>query len=274
MTEKKDKLQESLESLFASYPLENDKVEATLNAGEKEGKQGTSESIEDPIELSSFSAPDPQSKYPPAEDGSVAAPLYEGDSPNAPGSAGESWQKAQAQELPPEGDGAQSAQEEAESSGERSGSDAQEIESGERVVVFSLGSETFGMDIHSIRTLVKPQETFPVPHMPDYLVGLTNLRGEIVPVIDLRTRLGIYQSNDTETTRFVVAEKEEGPICLVVDNVIGIEYFASDTLENPSEVIAGVNTTYLRAIGKSEERLVLLLDLDRVLGEKILYLRR
>jgi purine-binding chemotaxis protein CheW len=148
------------------------------------------------------------------------------------------------------------------------------FEEGERVVVFCLEKESFGVDIYSIRTLVKPQDIFPVPHMPDYLVGLTNLRGEIVPVIDLRTRLGLHVSEYTESTRFVVAEKRDEPICLIVDDVFGIENFSPEHLEEPSGVISSVDTTYLHAIAKSKENLVLLLDLDQVLGEKILEFKK
>jgi len=148
------------------------------------------------------------------------------------------------------------------------------FETGERVVVFNLDGESFGIDIYKIRTLVKPQDIFPVPHMADYLVGLTNLRGEIVPVIDLRTRLGLSEKDYTEETRFVVAEKREEPICLIVDDVSGIEHFSPRHLEEPSSVISSVDTTYLYAIAKSQQQLVLLLDLDQVLGERILELTR
>lgn len=144
------------------------------------------------------------------------------------------------------------------------------FDTGERVVVFSLGEESFGVDIYSIRTLVKPQDIFPVPHMADYLVGLTNLRGEIVPVIDLRSRLGLPESDYSESTRFVVAEKREESICLIVDDVFGIEQFSPEHLEEPSGVISSVDTTYLYAIAKLKDNLVLLLDLDQVLGEQIL----
>jgi purine-binding chemotaxis protein CheW len=293
MSRKKDKLKDSLEGLFrptasekpgpveveepiAEEQSQNVQPESKQQSGQKEadgedrkpsdlpkGKQSplTQEALEQALGEKLVKDP-PASRKGPSSSSRSNDPGKK--SPTKP-AAGKKRKFSQAEPHP---------QPESRPDGQRGHEEAPsksiEFETGERVVVFSLGEEAFGVDIYSIRTLVKPQEIFPVPHMPDYLIGLTNLRGEIVPVIDLRKRLGFAEKEYTEETRYVVAEKHDEPICLVVDDVTGIEYFAPGFLEEPSEVISSIDTTYLYAIGKSDQQLVLLLDLDQVLGERIL----
>lgn len=304
MSGKKDKLEDSLEALFAPFsgaedgegdfppavkdlePLEEEQDASSAPQAQPEdrGKQAPEQAAPSPPgpepeeapapemarieqkeleevvpapEPETTSRPEPKPKPEPAPDPAPEQPESVSPSP------AEEGQREAAPEEAPEAERSQGK-------GRRS----KVFETGERVVVFSLEEESFGVDIYSIRTLVKPQDIFPVPHVADYLVGLTNLRGEIVPVVDLRIRLGLRVSEYTESTRFVVAEKLEEPICLIVDDVFGIEHFSPGHLEEPSDVISSVDTTYLHGIAKSEENLVLLLDLDQVLGEKILELTK
>jgi len=295
MSGKKDKLEDSLEALFSSFPgSEREEEKRTSVVEELEPLEEELKSLEDTASGEQEQAdPDPTAAPPPPPD-EPGAEKREGPE-EAPEQAEE--EKSRAAAEPPQQPPGPPPDQPADSpemisldeSEPEHGSAAVDIsepekseeaprprvfEEGERVVVFCLEKESFGVDIYSIRTLVKPQAIFPVPHMPDYLVGLTNLRGEIVPVIDLRTRLGLCVSEYTESTRFVVAEKRDEPICLIVDDVFGIENFSPEHLEEPSGVISSVDTTYLHAIAKLKENLVLLLDLDQVLGEKILEFKK
>ena len=293
MSRKKDKLKDSLEGLFRPAAAENP---GAVEVGEPIGEEQSQNVRPESNQQSGQEEADGEDRKPSDQPKGKQSPLtqealeqalaekLEKDQPaSRKGPSSSSKSSAPEKKLPPKQEAEKkksastagaSPQPESRPDSKRIEEEAPsksiEFETGERVVVFLLGEEAFGVDIYSIRTLVKPQEIFPVPHMPDYLIGLTNLRGEIVPVIDLRKRLGFAEKEYTEETRYVVAEKRDEPICLVVDDVTGIEYFAPGFLEEPSEVISSIDTTYLHAIGKSDRQLVLLLDLDQVLGERIL----
>ena len=278
MTENKDKLQESLEALFASYPLESDPDQLELAEELPEEVLEPPDPVYDQLQ---YPEPDPFSENDRMQ---VDAPPIGSDEIDSSQAIFQEDNKliveeevlvvddpVQVEEV--WSDTPVSPKEEAAPIHEEAGlqrARQKPTESGERVVLFSLDQEIYGMDIYTIRTLVKPQETYPAPHMPDYLIGLTNLRGDIVPVIDLRTRLGIQRKEYTEKTRFVVAEHLDDPICLIVDDVNGIEQFDGASLEPPSDVIGSVDTTFVSSIAKSEHKLVLLLDLKEILGDEIL----
>jgi len=302
MSGKKDKLEDSLEALFAPFsgaedgegdfppvvkdlePLEEEQDASSAPQAQPEegGEQAEKQAESSPPEPEQEEAPAPEMARVEQEEIEEVVPAPEPETASrpepkpepAPDPAPE--QPESVSPSPAEEDQREAAPDEAPEAerAQRKSRRSKAFETGERVVVFSLEEESFGVDIYSIRTLVKPQDIFPVPHVADYLVGLTNLRGEIVPVVDLRIRLGLRVSEYTESTRFVVAEKLEEPICLIVDDVFGIEHFSPGHLEEPSDVISSVDTTYLHGIAKSEENLVLLLDLDQVLGEKILELTK
>lgn len=275
MSGKKDKLYESLDALFKS-PKSDQKLDSTIRAEEVGGQEtqdiGRDQSAEDLEALEAALREQEEAAQKVRQSEAVEAEPFETTSTTSefpePEPDKEPVSSSEAYSGAPEDGVNPPAQEQENYAGEHQEETGFDQE--ERVVVFKLGKEAFGIDIYSIRTLVKPQEIYPVPHMPDYLVGLTNLRGEIVPVIDLRNRLGLPQKSYSDSTRFVVAEKREEPICLIVDDVSGIEHFAPQNLEEPSSVISSVDTTYLFAIAKSNDQLVLLLDLDQVLGERIL----
>lgn len=269
MSRKNDKLKDSLEGLFGQLPGSAPELDQEL-IPEKEPlpeevkpEQKASEKQNQTVQTETESKEEPAASEPKTEKESSRQSA--GQEPSHPVGGD---QDPVGLDQQPEKKAAGSESDPAEEDEQQRFS--LDFEAGERVVVFTLENEDFGIDIYSIRTLVKPQDIFPVPHMPDYLIGLTNLRGEIVPVIDLRSRLGLPELEYSENTRFVVAEKRNEPICLVVDNVNGIEYFPPGDLEEPSNVISSVDTTYLHAIGKSDQDLVLLLDLDQVLGQRIL----
>jgi len=137
-------------------------------------------------------------------------------------------------------------------------------------VVFELGDETYGVDIADVREIITMQKVTRVPRAPEFVEGVINLRGKIIPVIDLRLRFGLPAAEATRSTRVVVVEMEEKSIGLVVDAVSEVLQVEGSCIEPPSPVISGVDTAYLAGIANLEDRLVIILDLSKVLsaGEK------
>ena len=135
-----------------------------------------------------------------------------------------------------------------------------------QLVVFDLAEETYGVDIGSVREIIRIQEITKVPRTPNYVEGVINLRGKVIPVIDLRKKFGFSKAENTKDTRNVVVDIGGDDIGVVVDAVTEVLRLSSDAVEPPSGVITTADSDYLLGIAKLENRLVILLDLQKALA--------
>jgi len=110
-----------------------------------------------------------------------------------------------------------------------------------------------------------------VPRAPQFMEGVINLRGQLIPIIDLRTRFGMERSERTKNTRIVVTEIGSKRIGMVVDSVSEVLRIPVEQIEDAPDLVAGVDTEYIRGVGKMGDRLIIMLDLSRVISgsEKI-----
>lgn len=138
----------------------------------------------------------------------------------------------------------------------------------EQLVVFELAGESYGVDIGAVNTIIRMQEITEIPRSPEFVEGVINLRGSIIPVIDLRKRFGLPGGEETKASRIVVVEASSQMIGMVVDAVAETLRLPQDAIEPPSPVVTTVDSEYVRGVGKLENRLVILLELDKVLSEK------
>jgi len=139
-----------------------------------------------------------------------------------------------------------------------------------QMVVFKLLNEDLAIEVSSVESIIKYQTITKVPHAPEYVVGITNLRGNIVPVVDLKKRLNMDQSDQSSDTRIIVALLQESKIGMVVDAVTQVIEIEESQIEETPDMTMSVDTNYLKGIVKIEDNLILLLDLEKVLfAEKI-----
>jgi purine-binding chemotaxis protein CheW len=138
----------------------------------------------------------------------------------------------------------------------------------EQLVVFDLAHEFYGVDIGAVNTIIRMQEITRIPRTPEFVEGVINLRGSIVPVIDLRKRFGLPVGEATKSSRIVVVEAAGVMIGMVVDAVAETLRLSADMIEPPSPVVVNVDSAYVRGVGKQDNRLVILIDLEKVLTEK------
>ena len=134
-----------------------------------------------------------------------------------------------------------------------------------QLVIFDLAEETYGVNIGSVREIIRMQEITKVPRTPDFVEGVINLRGKVIPVIDLRKRFGFTQAEATKDTRIVVVDIGGTDIGVVVDAVTEVLRLPSGAVEPPTGVITTTDSDYLLGIAKLETRLIILLDLQRAL---------
>ncbi|MFW6005742.1 MAG: chemotaxis protein CheW, partial [Desulfonatronovibrionaceae bacterium] len=107
-----------------------------------------------------------------------------------------------------------------------------------------------------------------VPKAPDFVEGVINLRGKVIPIIDLRKRFGLDSKSHDKNTRIVVIEINKMIVGFVVDSVSEVLRIPADTVEPPPPVVAGLDSEYISGVGKLEDRLLILLDLDRLLSRE------
>jgi purine-binding chemotaxis protein CheW len=135
----------------------------------------------------------------------------------------------------------------------------------EQVVVLELAGEAYGVEIGRVEEIIRMQPITRIPNGPAFIEGVTNLRGRVIPVLDLRKRFGLPSSEATRRSRIVVGELGEHTVGLVVDGVSEVLLVGSDAVEPPSTLVTTADSAFLRGVAKLEERLILLLDLSRIL---------
>lgn len=134
-----------------------------------------------------------------------------------------------------------------------------------QVVGFRIGRETFGLPISMVREIVRVPEITTVPNAPDYIEGVINLRGRIIPVVDLRKRFGVKSVEPNKKNRIVVVELGTRAIGLIVNSASEVLRIPPSEIEEPHSVFQEGELDFITGVGKLNGRLVILLDLERIL---------
>jgi len=134
-----------------------------------------------------------------------------------------------------------------------------------QLLTFTIGEEEYGLSIMDIKEIVRPQETTEVPKTPDYVMGIISLRGMIIPVFDVRMRLGLREGEDNPKARVIVVSVKDNFYGLFVDSVVQVINIPISSIEPPPEIISGVDADFLKGVGKIDDRLIILLNLEKAL---------
>ncbi len=137
-----------------------------------------------------------------------------------------------------------------------------------QLVTFSIGEEEFGVDILKVQEIIRTMEITKVPRAQDFVEGVINLRGKVIPIIDLRRRFGLESKPHDKHTRIIVIEINNMIVGFVVDSVSEVLRIPASTVEPPPPVVAGVESEYISGVGKLQDRLLILLDLDKLLSSE------
>lgn len=137
-------------------------------------------------------------------------------------------------------------------------------------LTFALGDETYGLGILKVQEIIGIMDVTKVPRTPEYVRGVINLRGKVIPVVELRLKFGMDKLEDTERTCIIVVQVESagGAVTtgVIVDEVAEVLDIREDQIEPPPSFGASVDTEFILAMGKVDEKVVMLLDVDKVLG--------
>ncbi len=152
--------------------------------------------------------------------------------------------------------------------GEGAAAEAEAIDPERTFVAFRLAGEEFGVPIENVREILRVTEITRVPHAPPYIRGVTNVRGRILPVVEIRARVGLPPLSPTPDSRIVVLEVGTRTLGLLVDGGARVAKARQSQIEPPPEEIVSERSDYVRGVAKRAEGLLILLDPERTLVVK------
>jgi purine-binding chemotaxis protein CheW len=136
----------------------------------------------------------------------------------------------------------------------------------QQLVIFELEKEFYGVDIKAVESIIKMQAITRMPHSPAFVEGVTNLRGKVLPVIDLRRRFGLPSQKDTKDSRIVVVSMGSADVGMIVDGVSEVLTLQDADIEPAPHMVTTADSGFITGIVKLPGRLVILLDLAAVLS--------
>ncbi len=140
------------------------------------------------------------------------------------------------------------------------------VEPMEHLVTFFLGHEEYALDVRLVQEIIRVVETTPVPRAPEFVKGVINLRGRIIPVVDLKRKLGLGEVDGSlRTARIVVIKLRDRLVGLLVDGASQVLKVPVSTIEQAPEEVVEVNANYIRGVAKLQDRLIILMDLTQIL---------
>lgn len=135
-----------------------------------------------------------------------------------------------------------------------------------QLVSFRLSQEEYGIEITKVQEIILMGEITRVPQTPEYIKGLINLRSTVIPIVDLRLRFGLAQEPTTDETRIMVVNVAGKIIGIIVDAVSEVLRIGKEQIAPPPPTVAGLGREYLTGLVKLEKRLLILLDIDKILS--------
>ena len=133
-----------------------------------------------------------------------------------------------------------------------------------QLVTFKVDNEEFAVDILKVQEINKMITITRIPNAPPFVEGVINLRGKIIPIVDLRKRLGFGGKEYDKSTRIIVIELDGMVLGFIVDSVSEVLRISDATVEPPPSLVAGVESDYIEGVGKLDNRLLILLELKKI----------
>jgi len=135
-------------------------------------------------------------------------------------------------------------------------------------VTFKLENETYGVNVMQVQEVLRYSDIAPVPGAPSYVLGIINLRGSVVTVIDTRSRFGLSSTDVTDNTRVVIIESDKQVIGILVDSVAEVVYMKASEIELAPNVGTDESAKFIKGVCNRESELLILVDLDKLLSEE------
>jgi purine-binding chemotaxis protein CheW len=143
------------------------------------------------------------------------------------------------------------------------------VEATEHLATFFLGLEEYGVDVKLVQEIIRVTEVTPVPRAPEFIKGVINLRGRIIPVVDLKRKLALGEVQAARNARIVVVKLKERLVGLLVDGASQVLKVLLSTIEPPPDEVLEAGGSYIRGVAKLDKRLIILVDLMKILAPEL-----
>ena len=135
----------------------------------------------------------------------------------------------------------------------------------DQMIDFSVGERQYGVDIRKVREVIRIEEITPLPHAPSFVKGVINLRGDVIPVIDLRQKLGLEAARGSTAERLIVVEIEEKLVGMIVDSVSHVVRVRAGQLEPAPSWLVGLTGDFVTGVVRQDEKMTVVLNVETIL---------
>jgi purine-binding chemotaxis protein CheW len=134
-----------------------------------------------------------------------------------------------------------------------------------KFLTFVLGKEEYGIEILKVREIIGLMDITTVPQTPDYMKGVINLRGKVIPIIDLRSKFSMAEVEHTQETCIIVVEVGSAQVGIIVDSVSEVTDIGGEDIEDAPNFGQEIDTSFIMGLGKAKDKIIILLDIEKVL---------
>ncbi|SDJ99482.1 chemotaxis protein CheW [Natronincola ferrireducens] len=135
-------------------------------------------------------------------------------------------------------------------------------------VIFKLCGEEYGVEINHVQEITEYKKATKVPNVPSFIEGIINLRGNITPIVSLKKKFNLEEGEIQENNRIIIINLKNKHVGFIVDDASQVLTMEEKQIENPPELLTGIDRQYITGIGKVEEKIIILLDLEKILTEE------
>ncbi|MCH3964345.1 MAG: chemotaxis protein CheW [Clostridium sp.] len=137
-----------------------------------------------------------------------------------------------------------------------------------KVLIFSINGEFYATDIMEVERILGYEETTKIPDSPDFVEGVINYSGSILPVISLTKKFGLEESENTKDSKIIVTKQNENKIGIIVDVVSEVRDIDPSTIEVPPDIVSGISRRYVKGLIKIDEKIIIFLNFSTILTEE------
>jgi purine-binding chemotaxis protein CheW len=135
-----------------------------------------------------------------------------------------------------------------------------------QIISFTAGAEEYGLELLRVREVIRMRPITRLPRAPSCVMGIVNLRGDVIPIVDLRARFGLARIEHTAMTRIIVVKVDQKPVGMVVDSTSQVVRLPTDQISPPPPVVGQAVQDFITGVAKLDEKLIILIDVDKILS--------
>ena len=140
-----------------------------------------------------------------------------------------------------------------------------DVENSINLVTFKLGNNEYAIDIMQAKEIIKMEKITLIPNAPDYVEGVINLRGNIIPIVDLKKRFNLDENEEEKNTGIIIVKIDDVDMGIIIDAISKVVSIATSNIQPPPPMLSGIGQKYIKGVAKLEDKLLVVLDLEKLI---------